>query len=303
MSKLIAMTKRNCLVFLKDTGAVFFSLLSMIIVLVLMGAFLGEMNVEAVVDLLQECGGVRDMVLDRESATHLGQYWTLAGLVVVNSLTVTMMVIGTLVTDKVSDKLKSFQTAPVSRFLVAVSYIVSAVLIGFFFCVLTLAGYMVYICVSGGAILSAAAIGKVLGYTLVDVILFAVMMYLVATLVKSTGAWGGIATVVGTLVGFLGAIYVPIGSLSEGIVNVLKSLPVLHGTSLMRKVMCEEILEETFAGLHPEVLSGYREAMGIDVFMNGNAVSDEFQLLFLGICGMIALVVIAAMAGKKGNGR
>ncbi len=303
MSKLIAMTKRNCLVFLKDTGAVFFSLLSMIIVLVLMGVFLGEMNVEAVVDLLQEYGGVRDMVLDRENAIHLGQYWTLAGLMVVNSLTVTMMVIGTLVTDKVSDKLKSFQMAPVSRFLVAVSYIVSAVLIGFFFCVLTLAGYMVYICVSGGAILSAAAIGKVLGYTLVDVILFAVMMYLVATLVKSTGAWGGIATVVGTLVGFLGAIYVPIGSLSEGIVNVLKSLPVLHGTSLMRKVMCEEILEETFAGLHPEVLSGYREAMGIDVFMNGNAVSDEFQLLFLGICGMIALVVIAARAGKKGNGR
>lgn len=303
MSKLIAMTKRNCLVFLKDAGAVFFSLLSMIIVLVLMGVFLGEMNVEAVVDLLGEYGGVRDTALDRENATHLGQYWTLAGLVVVNSLTVTMMVIGTLVTDKVSDKLKSFQTAPVNRFLVAVSYIVSAVLIGFFFCVLTLAGYMVYICASGGALLSVVAIVKVLGYTLVDVIIFAIIMYLVATLVKSTGAWGGIATVVGTLVGFLGAIYVPVGSLSEGVVNVLKCLPVLHGTALMRKVMCEEILEETFAGLHPEVLSGYREAMGIDVLLNGKTVGDEFQLLFLGICGMIALVVIAAMAGKKGNGR
>ena len=303
MSKLFAMTKRNCLVFLKDTGAVFFSLLSMIIVLVLMGVFLGEMNVEAVVDLLGEYGGVRDTALDRENAIHLGQYWTLAGLVVVNSLTVTMMVIGTLVTDKVSDKLKSFQTAPVNRFLIAVSYIVSAVLIGFFFCVLTLTGYMVYIGASGGAILSVTAIVKVLGYTLVDVIIFAIIMYLVATLIKSTGAWGGIATVVGTLVGFLGAIYVPVGSLSEGIVNVLKCLPVLHGTSLMRKVMCEEILEETFAGMHPEVLAGYREAMGIDVLLDGKAVGNEFQLLFLGICGMIALVVIAAMAGKKGNGR
>lgn len=303
MSKLFAMTKRNCLVFLKDTGAVFFSLLSMIIVLVLMGVFLGEMNVEAVVDLLGEYGGVRNTALDRENATHLGQYWTLAGLVVVNSLTVTMMVIGTLVTDKVSDKLKSFQTAPVSRFLVAVSYIVAAVLIGFFFCVLTLTGYMVYICANGGAMLSVVAIIKVLGYTLVDVIIFAIIMYLVATLVKSNGAWGGIATVVGTLVGFLGAIYVPVGSLSEGIVNVLKCLPVLHGTSLMRKVMCEEILEETFAGLRPEVLSGYREAMGIDVLWDGKTVGNEFQLFFLGICGMIALVVIAAMAGKKGNGR
>ena len=299
MSKWINMTKRNCLVFLKDKGAVFFSLLSMIIVLLLMGVFLGELNVEEVVELLQEYGGSRDSVLDRENAIHLGQYWTLAGLMVVNSLTVTMMVTGTLVTDKVSDKLKSFHTAPVSKFLVAVSYITSAVLIGFFFCMLTFAGYMIYIYATGGALLSAMNVFYVLVYTLMDVIIFAVIMYLVATVVKSTGAWGGVATVVGTLVGFLGAIYVPVGSLTEGIVNVLKCLPILHGTSLMRKVMCEEALTETFSGVHTEVLAGYREAMGIDVLMDGKAVSDIWQLLFLGICGMMALVVIAVMAKRK----
>ncbi len=299
MNKLINMTKRNCMVFLKDFGAVFFSLLSMIIVLVLMGVFLGEMNVNSVTNILAEYGGVRDAAADGENARLLVQYWTLAGLMVVNSLTVTLTVIGTMVTDKAGDKMKSFYTAPVSKFVIAISYILAAVLIGFVFCAITCAGYMIYICATGGEMLAVGSLVKVAGLTLINVILFSVIMYLVALFVKSSNAWGGIATIVGTLVGFFGAIYVPVGGLPEGVVGFLKGLPILHGTSLMRKVMCEDLLNKTFTGLHSEVLSIYREEMGIDVVMNSNVVSDEFQLLFLGICGIIALVVIAVIPKKS----
>ena len=108
MIKLTGMVKRNCLVFLKDKGAVFFSILAMIIVLALTGIFLGEMNAESVTDLLEQYGGARNAAMDKENARHLTQYWTLAGLMVVNSLTVTLTVIGTMVSDKTSDKLKAF---------------------------------------------------------------------------------------------------------------------------------------------------------------------------------------------------
>lgn len=299
MRKMMSMTKRNCLVFLKDKGAVFFSLLAMIIVLMLMGVFLGDMNVNSVTGILKEYGGIRDTVADEENAKQLVQYWTLAGLMVVNSLTVTLTVIGTMVTDKNGDKLKSFYTAPVSRFAIAISYIMAAVLIGFLFCVITCFGYMMYIYAMGGKLLSLSAIMKALELTLMNVILFAIIMYLVALFVKSSNAWSGISTVLGTLVGFLGAIYVPVGALPEGVVAFLKGLPILHGTSLMRKVMCEDALANTFTGLHPEVLRIYRQEMGIDVVMNSNVVTNEFQLLFLGICGMIALVIIAVLAKKN----
>lgn len=299
MSKMMSMTKRNCMVFLKDGGAVFFSLLSMVIVLMLMAVFLGEMNVDSVVNLLAEYGGVRDAEADRNNAKYLCEYWTLAGLMVVNSLTVSLTVIGTMVTDKTGDKLKSFYTAPVSKLTIAVSYIASAVVIGFFFCTLTFLGYVFYIKMIGGAMLSVVTILKVLGLTFVNVIVFSLLMYLVANLVNSSNAWGGIGTVVGTLVGFLGAIYVPVGSLPEGVVTVLKALPILHSTSLMRKIMCADALDNTFDGMHVQVLEGYREAMGIDILMSEKIVSDEVQLLFLGICGMITLVVIALVEKKK----
>ena len=57
MRKYFNLTKRNCLVFLRDRSAVFFSLLSMLIVLMLMGIFLARMNVDSVTDLLNTYGG------------------------------------------------------------------------------------------------------------------------------------------------------------------------------------------------------------------------------------------------------
>lgn len=299
MNKLVCLTKRNCAVFLKDKAAVFYSLLSMIIVLVLMGVFLGDMNVSAITNILGQYGGERNAVLDNENAKVLVSYWTLSGLMVVNALTVTLTVLGTLVNDKTNNKLKSFYTAPISKFVVALSYIASAVLIGFLFCALTLACYMLYIHMNGGTILSVDALLMVMGYTLVNVTIFSIVMYLFALIVNSSSAWSGIATIVGTLVGFFGAIYVPIGSLPTQVATALKCFPILHGTSLMRKVMCEDALGETFSNMPAEVIEVYREEMGIDIVLNESLISDEFQLLFMLICGMIALVVIAVTTKKK----
>lgn len=299
MSKLISMTKRNCLVFLKDGGAVFFSLLSMIIVLVLMGVFLGEMNVNTILDLLNEYGGVRDAAADEANAKMLVQYWTLSGLMVVNSLTVTLTVTGTMVNDKISNRLKSFYTAPVSKVLVAVSYMSASVLIGFFFCMLTFISYMIYISITGGVMLSLNTIIKVLALTLLNVVVFSFIMYLVACFVKSSNAWGGIATVVGTLVGFLGAIYVPVGALPEGVVAVLKCIPILHATSLMRKVMCGDALSDTFTNVPAQLIEVYREEMGIDIVMDAQVISNEIQLIFIGLCGVLAMIAIIIVAKKK----
>lgn len=299
MKQLVCMTKRNCAVFLKDKAAVFYSLLSMIIVVVLMGVFLGDMNVHSITNVLNEYGGERDFATDSANAKILVLYWTLSGLMVVNALTVTLTVLATMVTDKANIKLKSFYTAPVSKFVVALSYITSAVIIGFIFCGLTLAGYMFYIYIKGGAILSAGALVKVMGYTLVNVIIFSIAMYLFAMIVNSPSAWSGIATIVGTLVGFLGAIYVPLGGLPEQVATALKCFPILHGTSLMRKVMCEASIENTFTNMPVEVINGFREEMGIDILMKESVISDETQLLFMLTCGIIALVVIMMTAKKK----
>lgn len=299
MSKYIALTKRNCMVFLRDRAAVFFSLLSMLIVLVLMGVFLGNMNVDSITNLLAEYGGVRDAAQDRDNALHLVQYWTLAGLMVVNTLTVTLTVTGGMVTDGNENKLESFFCAPVSRNIIALSYVSASVLIAMLFCMITLGISLAYICATGGVMLSVGALLRILGYTLLNVCIFAIIMYMLALFVKSNGAWSGIATVVGTLVGFLGAIYLPMGNLPSGVAEVLKYLPILHGTSLMRKICCEEVMQTTFADIPQPVIDGYKEFMGITVKIGEHELGNMEQMLFLGLCGVAAFLVIVVVSKRK----
>ena len=299
MRKFLNLTKRNCLVFLRDRSAVFFSLLSMLIVLMLMGVFLANMNVESVTGLLEQYVGIRDAALDKENAGHLVQYWTLAGILVVNSLTVTLTVIGTMISDAHEHRLESFYAAPIKKSVIGLSYITSAILIGTLFCLLTFFGAVIYIVITGGSMLSAEAVGKIILYTFINVCVFAIILYFVALFIKSSSAWSGIATVVGTLVGFVGAIYLPMGELPEKVGNILKYIPILHGTSLMRRVCCEDMLEKTFTGVPQEVVDIYNEHMGITVIMNDKIVSTGTQLLFMVGCGCIAFLLILFVSKRK----
>lgn len=300
MSKYLNLTKRNCLVFLRDRSSVFFALLSMLIVLLLQAVFLGDMNVENVLNLIEQYGGeMRDVAADEVNARQLVQYWTLAGILVVNAVTVTLSVIGTMIEDAGENRIADFYCAPVSKIVIALSYVTTAAIIGTLFCMLTLVAALVYICAMGGTMLSLAVIGKILLFTLLNVCIFSVIMYMVALFVKSSSAWGGLGTIVGTLVGFVGAIYLPMGALPKTVAEVLKYIPVLHGTSLMRKVCCEEAIHTTFTGMPEEFITEYKEIMGITISMQGKDVSDGMQILFLACCGVVALLVSVLVAGKK----
>lgn len=299
MRKFVSLTKRNCLVFVRDKAAVFFSLLAMFIVLMLMGVFLGNMNEEGVVELLKTYGGARDAQLDAEHAKQLVLYWTLAGILVVNAVTVTLSVVGNRVTDISEGKLASLYSAPVSRSLIALSYVASAVLIGVFMCILTLAAALCYIVAVGGVMLEMEALGKIFLLIVLNVCIFSIIMYLLALFVKSSSAWSGIATVVGTLVGFIGGIYLPLGNLPEGVATVLKYIPILHGTSLMRKICCEEALKRTFADMPSQVVSEYQEFMGIQIVMGDKPVSAMGSILFLVGCGIIAFIITVIVQKRK----
>ena len=284
MRKYLSLTKRNCLVFLRDRSAVFFSLLSMMIVLMLTGVFLGNMNVENITELLAQYGAARNSALDRENALHLVQYWTLAGIMIVNAVTVTLTAVGVMVHDASENRLDSFYTAPAGRNMLALSYVTSAAVIGTFFCLLTLGAALAYIRITGGSLLSCGTLGQIMVYIFLNVCIYAVIMFLAALFVKSTSAWSG---------------YIPMGSLPEGVTRILRYTPVLHGASLMRGVFCREALSTAFAGIPTAVTEQYKEYMGITIKMPGGEAAVSFQILFLCICGIVALAAAAWLVRRR----
>ncbi len=290
------LVKRNIYIFIRDRGRVISSVLSMLIVLGLMILFLGDMNSQDIVTALERFGGNRDTAADEANAKYLISMWTLAGILISNTVTVTMTAMGSMIEDEVNMRLASFYVTPVKRLGIAFGYIFSTWCIAVFLCTVTLAVSQVYFAVTGQTTLVWTALLQLLGMIALNAFVYAAIAYFIALFVHSVGAWNGILSIVGTLVGFVGAIYLPMSVLPESVADILRHLPVLHGAAMMRVVCTKEAVEKTFAGIPAEAAEVFREKMGITIVMGDEPVSFVVQagcLLGLGLLMIAASAVIS----------
>ena len=299
MREIIYLTKRNCRVFLRDKAAVFFSFLSMLIILGLMVVFLGKMNSDELISVLAEYGGERDTVQDQENATYLIQLWTLAGILVVNSVTVTLTVMGTMVQDETRKRIMAFYVTSVNRIKLSLGYILSSWLVGTGMCLITLAVGELYFVLQGHGLLAAVELLKLTGIIALCVFTFSALGYLLALFVHSDSAWSGILTIIGTLVGFAGGIYLPLSSLSETVQTVLKCIPVLPGAAMLREVCTAQAIRETFDGLPEAVADGFKERMGITLYRGETQIELWQQVTLLLIYAIIAIVAATLVNRKR----
>ncbi len=297
MREIFYLVKRNALIYLRDRAAVFFSMLSMFIVLGLMAIFLGKMNSDDLVAILARFGE-RDTAADERNASYLIQLWTMAGILVVNSVTITLTVLGAMVRDETRHRIVAFYVCPVKRIKLSLGYILTAWLVGTFMCFITLAVGELYFVIQGHSLLEASALLKLTGMITLNAFTFAALGYLMALFIHSDSAWSGMLTIIGTLVGFIGGIYLPLGTLSETLQKVLKCLPVLHGAAMMRRICTDAAIAETFAGLPDIAGDSFREQMGVTLFWNETEISIPMQAAVLLAYAVIA-ILIAAILNKN----
>ena len=297
MREIYYLVKRNALIYLRDRAAVFFSMLSMFIVLGLMAIFLGKMNSDDLVAILARFGE-RDTAADERNASYLIQLWTMAGILVVNSVTITLTVLGAMVRDETRHRIVAFYVSPVKRIKLSLGYILTAWLVGTFMCFITLAVREIYFMVQGHSLLETSALLKLTGMITLNAFTFSALGYLMALFIHSDSAWSGMLTIIGTLVGFIGGIYLPLGTLSETLQKVLKCLPVLHGAAMMRRICTDAAVSETFAGLPDIAGDSFREQMGVTLFWNDTEISIPMQAAVLLAYAVIA-ILIAAILNKN----
>jgi multidrug/hemolysin transport system permease protein len=265
----------------------------MIIIILLMFFFLGDTNADGITNTLAQFPG-RDAAADKENARLLMLAWTCAGMVSINAVTVTQASLSYMIKDRESGKLNSIYTAPVSRMVIAAGYVLAAWISSVIICTLTLVITEVYCIMQGMAPYSFLSHLKLIGMIAANSFTYATLMYLVAALVKSGGAWGGIGTIVGTLVGFLGGIYFPIGQLADGIAAMMKCTPVIYGTALFRSEMTAAALDATFEGIPAPVVTEFNRVMGIELTIGDAVLTVPQELAVLLVCGTVFLICGAA---------
>lgn len=291
--------KRNILLYIRDRATVFFSLLTMMIVLLLMLVFLGDMNTEEVLWLLKQYGGTRDTLVDKANAEELITKWTLAGILVTNAVTVSLTMIGFLVRDEEEGKSLCFFCAPVKRMEITLGYIGASIVVSCIMCTVTLVLAELYLAAAGKAVFSLAENVALMGVIFLNSLVYGCIMFLLSLMVHSNGAWSGLGTVIGTIVGFLGGIYVPVGALLESVVNVLKFQPVLYSTALARNICTKEVTQRTFKDVPAKVLEEYWYMMGITIKIGEKEIGTGMQVLFLLITAIIAVGISVMILQRR----
>lgn len=264
---MLSMANRNLKIFFRDRAAVLFSLLAVFIILGLYVVFLGD----TIADSLPVIDG----------ASVLINSWVLAGILAVTSVTSTMGAFGIMVEDRSRKILKDFTTSPLRRSRLTGGYILSACSVGVIMSVVTFILGELYILVLDGELLPLLSILKVLGLIVLSVLASSSIVFFITTFLRSQNAFSAASTVIGTLIGFLTGIYVPMGSLPEAVQWVIKVFPISHAGVLIRSVMLERPMEVSFNGAPAGALADFTESMGVVYHFGSYRVEPWLSLVIL----------------------
>ena len=107
------------------------------------------------------------------------------------------------------------------------------------------------------------------------------MFYFISLFMRSQNAFGLLSTLVGTFIGFLGGIYIPIGVLGEGLQAVMNLLPTSSSVVLIRRIYMSGAIEKVFANAPQEAYDQYANLYGLSVHVGDKELGNPIMVLYL----------------------
>ncbi len=277
-----SLTGRNLKLFFRDKASVFFSLLSVIIIIALYAVFLGNIQV-------QELEGKAGQ--DVPGAAWLVNAWILAGILAVSTVTVSLGAYGTMVDDVRAGQIKDFFVAPIRRAQLVAGYMVSSALIAVIMNVVAFVIAEGYILISGGKLLEPLQILATLGILVLSILSFSSMVCFITSFVKTPQAFATLSTIVGTMIGFMTGIYVPVGVLPDALVTIMKFIPFTYTAVWLRQIFTEAPMAQVFAHAPVEVKQQYSDAYGITMYFGTTAVEPWMMAVIITASGILFFVL------------
>lgn len=290
MKTIISLTKRNLAMFFRNKSEVFFSFLSVIIILGLYVLFLSDLQIS----------GLKQTVGDVEGLSALVNSWVMCGLIAVSTITLSLGALGRIVADKESKSIDDFLVAPIKRNSVFLSYIISTFIITFTIsCALFLIAE-IYIVSSGGVFLGFFDILKVLGIISISILSSSLFILFIVSFVKNQQVFSIVSTIIGTLIGFVTGAYIPMGIMPKGLQAFSNVLPVSQTASMLRQILLKNPASNIFSS--SELLNEYYKLQGVTLYIGDKELTFNFMLLYIvitiAVFGIINIIRFKTMKNK-----
>ncbi len=283
MRETMRLIQRNMRLFFRDRASVFFSLLSVLIIILLYGLFLAKLQVGSLAETIRAAG----LTPDDQAIRFFIDSWIMGGILATGTVTTSLGAIGILVDDAHRGAARDFRVSPVRRPQLVGGYLGSTFLVSLVMSLIAFAIAEGYIVLSGGELLGLAQMASAVGVLALCILSFSALMAFLATFMRTPGSFGAFSTVVGTMLGFFMGIYVPIGVLPEPIQVFMKVLPFNSAAVLLRQQFMDVALPRVFAGVPAQIATEYKDFYGITMSLGGNDVPTWAMLAFIAAFGAV----------------
>lgn len=265
-----AMTKRNLKLYFSNKASVFFSLLGALIAFILYVIFLQK--------------NMQDSFAGTPNLEELLDNWVLGGTLAVTIITTTWTGVTRLVQDKVSHKLEDFLLTDISRLKLYLGYLISSSVIGFIMQLIMLAIMKLYFYWQDEVSFDLDYLPQILLVMLLSSIMGSGIALFVLQFIKTLSTSEALATIVGTVSGFLVGVYMPIGALPDFAQKVVKLTPAAYVSAAYRQLLIAK----------DAVTADAKEFLGIGLKLKTlTTLNQEILLVSLVICGIVVLLALS----------
>lgn len=279
---------RHLRVFFRDKGNVFFALLSSIIMFALYIFFLGSIQANSLQD-----GAA---TLSNTITNNFVNSWVFAGIITITAVTTSLAAFSVFISDRAEGRLKDFAVSPIARWKLTLSYIVASVIISSLLTILAAVLGQVYLLFSGGEFIGLENALQLIPLLVFLSAVFSSFACLIATFVKTSAAFTSLSIIIGTSVGFLAGIYVPVGSLPSGVANVVNTLPFAQAAALTRQPFATDTLTKISQGSSTQT-EALKDMYGFNITVGDATLSTMTILLLLtGLAAICLAIAVVRMA-------
>ena len=279
---MLALLKRDFLLYFRNRSGVFFSLLGALISFLLYIIFLQKNLMDA-----------WSQLPDNKSLLN---NWLMGGTLAVTGITTSFTALTQMVQDRENQVDQDLFLTDLGSWGLQLSYLISSLIISFVMQAFMLIVMSLYF-------QEIPAMSKLFEISLI-MLLSSLLSTLVNVLLiyyfQSVDSLGKLATIVGTASGFLVGTYVPMGILPNFAQVLMKCTPATYLASLYRQVLMKEQLETTFMG-NSSLLEEFQEKLGIRLNWQNLLTKEETYLIVVSICLLTFLLwlVVVKISSKK----
>ena len=281
---MLAMVKRNMMLYFRNRSGVIFSLLGALISFVLYLVFLKK--------------GISSNWVGISHKNQLLDTWLISGTLAITGITTTLTALSQMVKDKEQHVLEDLSLTDAGPMSIRFGYLLSVTLIGIIMQLIMLVLMGLYFNVTDKISFQMSQVVPTLGIMVLSAILATLVNAILVNRLKSVDSFGRLTTIIGTASGFLVGTYIPIGSLPTFAQTIMKVTPGSYIASLYRQVLMNDTIKDTFQ--QESAVRYFNRLMGVQIKWSSLlSLAGTYSLVVALIVITFIIVLVPSFIAQK----